>query len=319
MSKVSIKNFKVVTNDFDVSDPDVKKLLPTVNISQTCTLEIHNANNAISNALRRAAMSEIPVKIMNFKIESLSTNNPFILVDMIQSRIKAIPIKQMAPNDALYDLFAVNETAELRSVYSSELVAQKSPKNNIFNETFEICTLAPKQFIKISNIYIDTNYGYHHSAHTVAFHSATTALTEEPYNEFTKTGIPSAQSTEHAFMWRFDTNGTIHPTQIIHLTCDVIISRLRAIIPLLDNIIASNDTYILDLNNESATIGNLLMKTILEMYPDITFVTFTQKSIDRAIVIKLRTDDEPNAVMSSAIKYLIDVFNNIKSQIVLKD
>jgi DNA-directed RNA polymerase subunit L len=312
-SKISVKNFEVTTTVFKVDDPDIKKLLPTVNIPQSCSLELRGVNNAIANALRRAATSEIPISTLKFDTHNLTTNNPFILVDMIQNRIQLMPIRQNAAGK--FALRAVNNTGALRDVYSREIVRTEGKAEQIFNETFVICTLEPGQYIIIENIRVDTGYAYQHACHTVAVHPTSIALNEEPYNEFTGEGISSSISNETAFKWSFDTNGTMSPSEIIHLTCDTLIARLRSVLSLLDNISISNDLYTLVIANESSTIGNLLMRNINHLYPDIIYCAFTPDSISRKMTLKLRTDDDPNVVISSAVKYSIDCITDIKSQI----
>ncbi len=315
-SKISVKNFEVTTSIWNVTDPDIKKLLPTVNIPQSCSVEFHGVNNAVANAFRRAAMSEIPARALKFDTNSLNTNNPFILVDMIQNRIRLMPIRQNAQGK--FALRATNNTGALRDVYSREIVRTEGKSEPIFNETFVICTLEPGQYINIEDIYIDTGYAYQHACYTIAMHSASLVLNEEPYNEFTGKGMSSSMSNENGFIWKFDTNGTISPSAIIHLTCETIVGRLRSVINMLDNISVSNDLYTLVMPNESATIGNLLMRSIMNLYPDVIYCSFIPDSISRKITFKLRTDDDPNVVISNAIKFSIECINDIKAQIPVK-
>jgi DNA-directed RNA polymerase subunit L len=146
-------------------------------------------------------------------------------------------------------------------------------------------------------------------------HAVITPLHETPYNEFTGEGISSSLSKETGFRLSFDTNGTISPNELLHLTCSTLIERLGRVLEILDQINVSNDLYTLVIANESPTIGNLLMRGVLQLYPDITYCAFVPESIGRRITFKLRTDDDPNAIITAAVKFNIDAIENIAAAI----
>lgn len=312
-NRIRLENFQVVTEDFEVDDPDVIALLPTVNIQQTCEFDLHGVDNAIANALRRTVMGEIPVRTMNFDMSDLSTDNKFILVDMIQTRFRMIPIRQTA--SGTFKLSCVNNTTALMRVFSSEITRVTGPKHDIFNETFELFTLYPGQYLRIDNIYIDTGYGYTHACHTVATSGRILPLSEKPWDEFTQTGVHSSESAEKSFRLAFNTNGTINPKDIVTLACDTLIARAEGVLTLLDNMGMSSGDYTLNIPNESPTIGELLDRTIFRMYPHIEFVSTTKASIGRSITLKLRTEDDPKEMVTRALAAIVGYFTEIKSAI----
>jgi len=314
-NNITIENFKVRRHEFKLTglngDRELLALLPTVNMSERCEFNIHGVNNSIANAIRRTVMSEIPVKNLNFNPLDLTTDNPFILVDFIQSRIRLIPIKQSA--QGTFSLEAYNNTSHLIRVYSRDLKRTSGPRENIFNETFELFTLDPGQFLKIKNIYIDSGFGYVHAGYTDAFSGRILPLTEEQWNPNELTGIRSSESDETSYTIAFNTNGTIDAKTILRMSCQQIIDRAKTVVSLLDNINSNTPEYTLTIPNESTTIGELLDRAIYTLYPDIDYVGSSKASIGRSITLKLRTDEDPKIVISTAAKAIVDVFTEIES------
>ena len=72
------------------------------------------------------------------------------------------------------------------------------------------------------------------------------------------------------------------------------------------------DIAILKLNNESDTTGNLLVKAICELYPDISAVTYNVNDITKELTLRLRTNNDPKKIIEHAIDYNIKIINNIK-------
>lgn len=313
-----VRNYTHTVHTVATGDPDIDALLPTRLLRASASVEITGVNTAIASALRRAAASEIPVRAMWFETSALTTDNPFILVDMLQRRIKLIPIDQQTDLKSKFRLHARNNTAALRSVYSSEIeqIGGRGPLP--FNGTFELFTLESGQSLTISEITVDIGYNYMDAAYTVALHPACVPIGADPYNEFA-TPEPAGECSSVAnptdFIWRFDTNGTADPVAIMTAAADSVINRMRAVLSHVDSAIENQDLYVITLPNESATVGALIMRNMLEVYPSIPFVSFVRSSHGRNIDIKVRTSDDLRVVMSGVVEYTVGIFTEIRAQL----
>jgi DNA-directed RNA polymerase subunit L len=311
-----VKSFKVERMDIATRDPDIDALLPDKYIAETARVEFTGINNSIANAIRRAAASEIPVHVMTFATSALTTNNPFILVDMIQRRLRLIPIDQSVDTRRKFRLHVRNDTRALRSVYSREIEAADGKKLP-FNSGFELFTLDSGQSLDISEITIETGYGYADAAYTVCLHSAAYPVGITPYDSFTSSGESTCVSSPTDFEWTFDTNGTIAPVDIALAAIDSIVSRTRSVLARAEGAMAasSDSTYTITLQGESATVGNLIMRNMLDVYPRIPYVSYVPASIGCSIDIKIQTPDDLREVLGAVIARIADIFAELRSQI----
>lgn len=326
MSKIQVKNIQTVDLSPKIKNQELAKMAPKGFIPKKFSFEILGGNNALCNGLRRTIVSECLVKVMTFDFDNFETDNAFCLNDNILERIMRIPINQDTPLDATFEIDVINKTKNIIDVKSSDIKMTFGGKLKSlpFNPTITLFTLEPNKFLRIKNIKIKSGFGYDYAWFTFAFNAASIPLDIKPinYNEtqidfdnpvYTpETGYPSSVSDPRHHRISFKTNGTCPPEKIADIACENLITRLEYIVNLLPNIISADDIYFLTIVGESHTIGNLLMKTINDLYPKIGAATYFVDPIIRSVTMKIKTSDDIKEVFNAAIKHAIKQIIEIK-------
>lgn len=294
----------------------LSKLIPTTLVPKRIEFTINGVNNAVSNAIRRTVMCELLTYSLKVEYDSFATNDRFIIPEMLVRRFELIPIDQDVPKDIVFGLDAVNDGVLHRDVKSSEIKIISPGKTGIkklpFNETFTLFALQPGKFLKVNKITIEPDFGYNFAGHVLASTPVSIAKDQIPYNSYTNTGIPSRLSNPKVWHVGFITNGAMEPKKVVKYACENIIARLLAVQELFYSIKNNEDEYILVVDGESDTIGNLFMRTIIELYPDIRAVTWSSASVGRSITIRIKCDEDITTVLSTSVKHIIRQFNEIK-------
>lgn len=308
-NKIFVDEININTVDYK-GLAEYKDILPDVNFPQSISFNISGVNNSVSNAIRRTIASELPVKYL--ELNSLITSDEFIVSEMISKRIKMIPIKQDRSINNL-ELHAVNTTDHIRDVKTSEFTMNGQAVKDIFNSTFTICTLNPGRELELSNIKIKEDYGYLEDNGMLAlgFNTSSITLDEVPMNLYTKTGISSSVSKSKKWKVSFNTNGTMEAKKIVIFACDELIKRVNKVKSLIDNIEQTGNRYKLKIPDESYTIGNLFMRHILELHPNLQFVVF-RVPFDRECILDIVYNDNIGDLISDACDYIVDIFEKIK-------
>lgn len=314
MAKKHIKDLLIIDNSPKVKNEAIIPLLPKRLLSQKCTFELHDVNVSIANGLRRTMVSETKVKAMNLKEEDVKKDDPFILFDFIINRIRQIPVDQSTDTNSIFELDYKNDQAHPVYVKTKELKRIKGRGDLPFNDNITICMLNPGKEIRLTNIYIDEGYGYEYGGYKDACNITCLSLDQEPYDPYTQKGIRSSVSNPMMHKLSFITNGTIPPKDIIKKACDSMIERLNAILE--NKFETSQDIHILLVNNESHTIGNMIMKSVTILYPNIEAITYKVNEFDRQLSIKIKTSKENVvSVLKKSVDYNIEIIKKIKSEI----
>lgn len=309
--KVSVKNFQV-KNIKPVVPQYAAKYLPTVLTPQSVSFELHGVNIAIANGIRRVIEGEFPTKSLNFDIDgdNFETNDPFVLNDFIRTRIRCIPVHQSIKKDSVFSIDVLNTSHQNIEVKSSAI----KPNPKLFDETISITELLPNKYIKIKKIYVDEGQSRFYGGFTVSSGSACVVLDVKPLNMYTRSGTPASEADPRSFRITFDTNGTIEPKKIVTQSCDEIIKRLAHIKGMLYKLVKTEDIHQLRVEGENDTTGNILMKTICDIFPDIPSCVYLVNLIDKSMTINLRTSD-PVDVLESAIAEATKILEKIKSSV----
>lgn len=307
-----IKNIKEISLIPNEPDKEISKLLPTVMHAYEGTFEIHNVNVAVANGIRRVMLSELPVKALWYDDVNFSTTNPFTLNDFTLTRIRNIPILQNVDDKFSCSLDVVNNTIDVLMVKSGQM---KSNKPLPFNETFTIAALEPNSSLHIKDIVVKTDYGYNFAGHSVACNVVCVPMDLTPYNGFTKTGTKSSISDPRNHRITFVSNGNMSSKNIIVASCSEIINRLKLIYDVLDEISFIQDTHVLIIKGETDTIGNLIMKTICEIYPDITACVYEVDTVAKKLTIRLRTQQSPKDIIKKALDANIATYTSLMKSI----
>ena len=307
--KITVTGVVVTSLQPKIKNKVLEHLIPKVLIPQRLEFILGGVSNAISNAIRRTVLCELPVRALHCEYEDIKTNDAHVIPDMIQTRLKMIPIDQTTPLDATFDLDMSNKGLEVADIKTGYFKGKKPP----CNPTHTLLSLNPGKFIKISNIRVFTEYGHRvgHGMMVLAVNAVSLAVDVIPLNTYEGTGVPSRVADPRVWKIAFNTNGTMDPIEIVKMACNGIVSRMQSVQDLLSTIENSEDQYILNVHGESHTIGNLLMKTICELFPDITAVTYNVSSVERMFTLRVRCDEDINTVLNVTVRHLIKVFNDI--------
>jgi DNA-directed RNA polymerase subunit L len=286
-------------------------LLPDRLFAERMNFTIHGVSNAVSNGLRRVISCEIPVYAFTCEYSDIITNNPFIIPEVIIARLKLIPIDQNTPSTATYELIYTNNTLIQVDVKSSQITGHgRLPCNG----NITLFTMDPGQTITIRNIKLELAYGYTSSygGHVLACNVLSRVKDVTPINVYTGEG--TTVSTMNAKVWeiQFITNGTMPAGEIVAYACDVLVERILAVKELLGFIETNKDEHVLVVKGESDTIGNLFMKTINELYPDIGYVVYTTSNIERELTLRVKCNEDITQIYETAITYIVETYRTIK-------
>jgi len=320
-NRVKVLNIKHVDMRPKLKNPALNIFLPKYYFAQRLEFDIHNVSNAVSSAIRRTISTELLVKAMICKYEDIATTDIYIIPEMIIKRISTLPLDQSCPLDMTLELTAANHTATTRDVKSHEIRVVNGGKGNTlkhipFNDNITLFTLQPGKTAKISNIRINQSYGYvsGDGMYVVAFNAVSIALDQAPndmYDESSTQGVSSSMMNARQWRIRFNTNGIMPTTAIVAAACENIISRVTFVAGLLESINMKNDEHILNINGESSTIGNLFMRAICDLYPDIGAVTYSVADIERICTIHVRCNEDIEEVFRAAIAEIVSTFKTI--------
>ncbi len=322
---IKVANIKQTDLRPKLKDPRLSIFLPKWYFSQHYSFELVGCSNAVSSAIRRTVGGELLVKAMGADYENLSTTDEFIIPEMILRRLMMIPVDQKCPIAATFELVAENTTAAPRDVKTREIRivgGGQELKHIPFNDNITVLTLNAGKKIKITGIRIIQSYGYasEHGMFAVAVNAVSVALDQQPINmyadpdtgvEATTTGISSSMSDPRHWALSFTTNGTMDPPKIVSAACENIISRVASVVGLLDTLEKNGDESSLTIAGESDTIGNLFMKTILDLYPDIRACTYSTTTIERSCTIRIRCDEDVELIYREVSGEIIKVFKGI--------
>jgi DNA-directed RNA polymerase subunit L len=319
-NSVKVTNINIEDLTPVIEDTSLMHLIPKNLFSKRISFHIENVSNAVANGIRRTVMNELLIKAMWFELDDFHTTDSFILNTMIQTRLALIPIDQKTPLQTIFDLLVINDGTEEIDVFADKIHVRSGHlhrKDLPFNETNPICTLKQGKELKISKIILKEDYGYNFAGHSVAQNAVSLSLDQKPLNQYLPKdhpdrGISSSISDPRKWKIQFTTTGAMEPNDIVAAACENIIKRIQNFQNLIPNILSNGDTYVLIVDGESDTIGNLLMKTCVELYPNIKACTYNPDSIKRSFTLKIRCDEDVNSVLLSCSKYIIDIYSSIK-------
>jgi len=143
-------------------------------------IELRGVSTAVVNALRRAALDEMPGRALKVPPDGFSfelSTDPFMLPEFVGQRLASIPLRcQISPDTvagARLQLDVTNHSATALSVYAGDLTfIGAAPREPLFNPTFRLATLCPGKRIVINGIYIDIGYGRDNATYNVVRRAA---------------------------------------------------------------------------------------------------------------------------------------------------
>lgn len=289
------------------------KMLPNVLTPKRIEFDILGVSVAVANGLRRTCALETTGKSMTFGGDAFLTDDPFILSDFLLTRIQSIPIKQDIDLKAEFYINVTNTSKTNKCVYSSDIKSKRTNKP-IFNQTFPVVMLQPNTYLKLTTISIHEGFGYINACFALACQTSCVPLDQTPVNLATEKGVRSGIANPKEHRIGLMINGGLSGKEIVIRGCQSIRERLRYAQTLLPTLTTKDNVSMLVINGESDTIGNLLLKTVIDLNPH-AVATYETASTYRALTFKLRTTEEPERIINNAIKYIIEIYTTIEKQI----
>jgi DNA-directed RNA polymerase subunit L len=205
-------------------------------------------------------------------------------------------------NDAKFPSAIYVESGDITYV-SSHNSSKSSEKKLPFNETFVLATLDPGQSLTCTNITITSSFGYKNACFSLVASAALVPLDQTPIDLYTNVGTSSSVSNPKEHRITFKTNGIMEPYDIILYAIESLSNRLLSVRELLEDIQRINDSYVLTIKDESHSIGNLLMYTILTN-ENVNSVVYNVEKFDRGVSIIIKSDNDVKQIFSRTIDHL---------------
>ena len=312
MQRPKIKNVSVSVLKPNIVDKEILELLPKTFIAEEMTFELENASVAFTNALRRVIVGEVPTKCLTCNQDDIVTNDIYIksVVEFLVRRIRLIPINQEIPESATFEIAKVEngKSSNNACIYTDKIHCIHGFSGPICNENLPLIELHPNCNIRITEMRVETSIGSDDASHVAGIWTTYLPIDQKPFNPYTKEGIHASVANPRAWKLGFMTNGNIGTKKLLSDAIYVVQSRLNGVKSLLVNIITHDDVNELTISNETSTIGNLFMKTALELHPELDFVNFAEVPGENAIVLRLRG---PVTIFKEVFDYLLEAFDGL--------
>jgi len=272
--------------------------------------ELHNVSSAFANAIRRVIGEEALVKGLDCDLADIKTDDEYIIHEMIQQRIRLIPIRQTIEVGKKLTLEVHNSQTIPIDVKTKEF----KDNNKHFNTNITVLNLKPNKFIKI-DCHVSQNYalskGY--GGYTLGVNAIILPLDLDP------TKITTSIANPRHHLLKFISNGTMLPKDIICKAIDNIIDRLVTVKsrdPFYTTIRGQPSQaieYSKIIYNETATIRVLIIREMLTKYPDIDHIKAKQE--DDNINILIKCVGSPDDMLRDTIDACIADYKTCKANI----
>ncbi len=277
LSQTAIQNLKLTTHQIKLAGTpysSLKHLIPD-SANSILQYELTSTNHTFVNGLRRAIMSEIPVRYLTVSMADIMTTDPWIDADIIRKRIEMIPIPQSTPIGTTYALVFENKSDTYVDVMSAHIKQRGTVVKGI-DQGIPICSINSTYSISISNITVAETYGYLNSRAAIGRVGMEVLNYDMENTSSSESDIgKSDRSPPTHFGMVIEMPGNMHPKEHVIKAIDSICNRLD----LIDYSSAKIefDVYKLPILNETHTIGNLLSTYIYAICPSISYVAMREE------------------------------------------
>jgi len=302
MPAVKVYNYEEIASQ--PGDPDDKEidalLAPARTLKQKeVSFDVDGVSSAFVCALRHSMISQINVIAFNFKSADYQIgNDPHQDINFVRQNIRQIPILQKDELiDAEFELRAENNTAETRDVKSGELIQKKGPKptggKEYFSPNITIAVLSPGCRVYVSRIHVMQGMGYYKSDHgglKIAHQICHRPNGIKLWDQFNKDGVHISVSDPRSHHFYFRTEGQKEPKKIIAAACNMLIERLKKLSDIKHNMRVFGDYYTLEISNETDAIGNLIVSTSYDLFPENSGWKYNMDDINEILKLEMRGD-----------------------------
>lgn len=311
MSSIKVSNIKITPLTPMCKNKEIVALFPTI-IKKQFEFTLTNANIAVANGLRRVLMSEILVSSMDFDIGGFATSDPFLMNDMMQSRIRHVPLVQNVGAKDKYVIDVKNTSEEPIIITTAHIKGVSKPAP--FNTNIEMCRLNPACSLKIS-IFISRRYGYNFGSNVLTSGAVCIPLDQKPINLYDPKPdeVLSTMCDPHSFLIRAITNGTMEVNKIVSLACSTIIDRCTEVIKTVDFINSNGNVHIFNIPVETDTMGRLISKTMVEMFSEVENIGYFYKDYSDLVEVKILYDGDIKPLMVKVLERIITNYKEISA------
>lgn len=296
-------------------------MAPTLLDTRT-SFRLHGVNNAIAASIIRTACGEMPVNYLRCEYDNFITDDPYIIPELVISRLLMIPINQAIPKGTKYELEFKNNSPILETVKTSLLVSSK-PNNADFNKNITICKIPRGKSLKITAFvmsapsYIPGFGGLSLAYDGVALPvdhdgSGKEEQSNEAFKQYAKTGIKTSVSRPTMYDISFKQHIGGSGRALLKQVCANIITRIKRVSEFISTKNIEYNTHTYRILDESETIGNLFEKHIVENYPTIGSVIHKSDLDVRIVSVVINNKSDPDDIMRESIAALVSTFEKIE-------
>lgn len=305
MGEPTVKNFKVASLQPAVRK-DQQHLLKGVVLEQSrVSFEIHNASEAMSNAVRRTLAGEMRLKHLVAAYEDIKTTDIFLIPEMLQQRIMSIAVLQKIPDGVTFTMDVENADLRDRTVTLADLVA--SDKKIYFDQIPVFCRIKAGTYLRIhATVATSATNELGHGMVTCAGQASSVALDVTPVDHLGgHEGASSFNSSPRVHRIEFTNYGMMEPKAVIKTACKSLIARLEHIKEELTNLAGTNNEYLITLMGETDTTANLIVREGWNMFPKLPALTYSKPPDIRSVTIRLKTADNPKHILRDVVNKCI--------------
>lgn len=282
------------------------------NVPKSLSFELHNTSTEVANAFRRCINSELDILIMYFEDQDLSCTDPFIIPREIQKAINLIPIKQIS--DATFSINVVNQTNDIIYVMSSDIKENGNSTEDKFGHTFVIADLNPGHEFKINPIKVKSGAGFKDgAAFSYPERVGYECLDIEGKDDSEIKSTLEVEPTK--FRLTVQNQQQDDPRNIVKRAAKTLEQKLDVISRLIStsessSIRSSNkmeisktkDNVNYKIYDETYTIGNLIVKHIVDIDPSIEAVSCFKEFTSHDFIILKVAHTNANDIVKKAIE-----------------
>jgi DNA-directed RNA polymerase subunit L len=323
MASSRTTNRKIIVEPLDfailvphIKSRDARELLPKTGIFPLhARIIIHGLNNAYANAIRRILCDEIENLALVLDKQTWITDDEFLIVELIASRVMLMPLVQDYPGitvGARFTLDAKNDTELPRDILTKEFILPNKMHSPPFFDTISLFSLNPHRTVHFT-ARVERSMG--HAAYSSVSKAVCIPLDERPQKEddYVDPILPYSDNAKYlesasicnpyVNMLDLELTGTHKINALLVRVITILRERVgkisKASILQMDigGTIATGElmtnAYEIRMQGETHTIGCLFTRTCLEIFPKIESATWNVEDVANELVIKIRTVVEP--------------------------
>lgn len=320
VKEVKHTNLKIPSNVLNkLKELNVGNFLPK-SISKKLYVEFHKTNTELINSIVRTLESEIPVYALVVDIGNIKTDDAYIFPQLIAHRLSMMPIKQF--NNIKLSLNVKNNSDVKIKVYSESLSddAKIGSDIEILSPGYVICELNPGCKISIDNIVSKKGIKYLDGAkYSLPFHVRYRQLDYD-------SNISSMERTGTKYSIEIPYIRNIDPKDALNLAIDTLVNKLDGLRKKISKADSSHsDEYLqiksdksyteYSISKETSTIGNIAVRYIYNIDPQIKNVTWRKDHLLKDYIIIRIEHNESKKILLQAFENAIEELKSIKDQI----